>query len=68
MTGLLALGLTHLHFEVHKDLRQGELDPVDPHLYWVGGEGQVTCFDDAIHWPATPLIMTYPVVCRQPVP
>lgn len=68
MTGLLALGLTHLHFEVHTVLRQGQLDPVDPHLYWFGGEGQVTCFDGAIHWPATPRKMTYPVVCRQPAP
>ncbi|MDH3218234.1 MAG: M23 family metallopeptidase [Gammaproteobacteria bacterium] len=57
----------HLHFEVH---RLDDADPpapvrfLDPQLFWVDGEGRVTCYDPARAYPLTPTALTYPVPCR----
>ncbi len=63
-TGLLAGGIPHLHFEVHRTGPQGRPGPVNPHLYWTDGVGVVTCFDKARRWAVDGLRMTYPVPCR----
>ena len=65
-TGLLA-GFPHLHFEI----RIGDspdpsvLDSVNPHRYWVGGIGVITCYDINRQWSDTPFQTTYPVPCRE---
>lgn len=66
-TGIAAGPFAHLHFEVH---RLDQADPavarsfVDPQLFWVDGEGMVTCFDRQREYVPTPLHLTYPVPCR----
>lgn len=63
-TGFLAAGFPHLHFEVLRALPGGGTRAYDPHLFWVEGGGQVTCFDPSREHPALPLRTTYPVMCR----
>ena len=67
-TGVLAGGLLHLHYEMHRQTNGTNLDPVDPQLYWVDGPGRVSCFSRQREWPTTPLRMTYPVVCLGETP
>ena len=55
--------LVHLHFEVQKRL-PGNAQPFDPHLFWVGGVGRVTCYEPGKAWPDTPFATTFPVQCR----
>ena len=67
MTGVTA-GYPHLHFMVV--LADGKEVPeramaVNPHLYWAGGEGVVTCFDDGDPLPERPITLTYPVPCLE---
>ena len=66
-----ASGLTgvfpHLHFEVYR--LNAASPPVatvflDPQAYWVQGSGKITCFDQRLEWPESPVSLTYPVPCR----
>ncbi len=59
-TGLLAAGITHLHFEVRLFDDRGWPIAEDPHLHWAGGVGKVTCFQPEVDYQR----LTYPVVCR----
>lgn len=64
-TGLLAGGIPHLHFEVQLR-RPGRYEifrPDNPHRYWAGGPGVVTCYDPTLNPPARPFRITYPVRC-----
>lgn len=62
-TGLLAGGISHLHFEVHREIKpQGPL-PVDPNLHWADGIGRVSCFDPSVPVEAAVFRATYPVPC-----
>jgi murein DD-endopeptidase MepM/ murein hydrolase activator NlpD len=66
MTGATA-GYPHLHFMVVAVEGKGSAEKVravNPHLYWAGGEGVVTCFAVADHLPERPAALTYPVACR----
>ena len=63
-TGLLS-ALPHLHFETRQNLHRTADHPVDPHFYWVGGIGQVTCFKPGLTLPKAPFLTTYPVACGQ---
>ena len=65
-TGLLAGGFPHLHFEIRSG-NYPELSsstPHNPHRFWSGGVGIVTCFDINKHWPEKPFKTTYPVPCK----
>ncbi len=65
-TGLLAGGIPHLHYEV-QTLATGRWEifqVTNPHLYWVNGPGDVTCFDLREVYPSKPFRTTYPVPCR----
>ena len=61
-TGLMA-AFPHLHYEVREDGPDAEWTPLNPHLFWSEGRGQVTCFSK----PPLPLKIelktTYPVQC-----
>jgi murein DD-endopeptidase MepM/ murein hydrolase activator NlpD len=65
-TGLLAGGIPHLHYEVlrREPGRFASFETVNPHLYWTGGPGIVTCFDPAVDYPAGRFLATFPVACR----
>ena len=63
-TGLLSSGLLHLHFEVLHEDKRGNLQAVDPGLYWTGGRGRVQCFVKGRYWRAKPIRMTDPVQCE----
>lgn len=62
-TGVLAGGIVHLHFEVHRQRRPHGLLASDPHLFWADGVGRVTCYDPAISNDDTRFRTTYPVPC-----
>jgi len=62
-TGALGL-MVHLHFETRFSAPRGYLQAVDPHLTWLNGKGNVTCFDPDNPQPDSPFGMTYPVPCR----
>lgn len=64
ISGFLAQGIPHLHFEVVRRTRDNKVIPMDPHLFWADGVGRVTCFDPARDIPALPFRITYPVICR----
>ena len=63
-TGTLA-AFPHLHFELRI---QGEnvWDPLNPHLFWADGIGKVSCFKSTQNYPESPMLITYPVQCRDP--
>jgi len=64
-SGLLAAGILHLHFEVHE--KQGARTlPRDPHLFWAGGVGRITCFDPNATVPSGHVTLSYPVKCKEP--
>ncbi len=62
-TGLLAGGGVHLHFEVWRGESERSLAPSDPHLFWAGGVGRVTCFDGAAQFEPVGFATTYPTPC-----
>jgi murein DD-endopeptidase MepM/ murein hydrolase activator NlpD len=64
VTGMLGGGIPHLHFELFRQAGEGGEVSADPHLFWVGGVGQVTCFDPAAEYDNTIFRTTYPVRCR----
>ncbi len=63
-TGLLA-SYPHLHYEVRLGENEDMLryEPMSPHLYWVDGVGNVTCFESNKKWPDKPFKTTFPVPC-----
>ena len=70
-------GVRHLHFQIGREYRDqySKADywgwayfledgdrGVNPHLYWAGGRGKVTCFEpNRTYKPGT---LTYPVPCQ----
>ncbi len=62
-SGLLS-ALPHLHFETRQSVRSESDTPIDPHMYWLGGIGKVTCFTPGLEVPDAPFRITYPVVCK----
>lgn len=63
-TGMLGGGIPHLHFELYRQSGKGRETPSDPHLYWVNGVGQVTCFDLGVDYDDSRFRTTYPVLCN----
>lgn len=65
-TGLLAGGFPHLHFEIRTGVHPvlSKSIPINPHKFWMGGVGVVTCFDISKQWPNRPFRTTYPVPCK----
>lgn len=61
-SGLLAGGILHLHYEVR--VGSGRNNSMNPHRFWSGGVGVVTCFDKKRQWDDLPFKTTYPVPCR----
>ena len=70
-------GVRHLHFQIGREYRdqydKGEYwgwayfledgdRGVNPHLYWAGGRGEVTCFEP--NQTYKPGSLTYPVPCQ----
>ena len=67
MSGM-AGGFPHLHFEVHRLGDGPEAVAVrflDPQLFWADGVGRITCYDSGREWPVEPLVLSYPVPCRE---
>ncbi len=63
-TGILAAGILHLHFEVRQQVGSGGYSPFDPHLFWAGGVGRVTCYEPGVAVEGPRFLATYPVVCK----
>ena len=63
-TGMLGGGIPHLHFELFRQAGDESEVSADPHLFWAGGVGRVTCFDPAVPYDPTHFRTTYPVPCR----
>ena len=61
-TGALAGGLPHLHFELRRGATSTAV-AIDPHRYWVGGIGQVTCYAPGMQLTPGQFRITYPVAC-----
>ena len=64
-SGLLASFL-HVHFEVREDI-DGQWLPLNPHLFWVDGIGNVTCFNEDARQKSTTsnqLLLSYPAKCK----
>ena len=52
-------GLAHLHFTVRRDMQV-----VNPHVYWLGGVGNIECFNpNIVQEEASCSMLTYPVKC-----
>lgn len=64
LTGVLAGGIPHLHFEVRRRLGSAGMTAVDPHLFWASGKGFVTCFEPGLVMEDGAFKTTYPVVCK----
>ena len=60
-TGLLA-PYAHLHFEIHRGDGFGQA--VNPHEYWLGGPGRVTCFAPGASVQTERFRIIYPVECK----
>lgn len=66
-TGYLAMR-PHLHFEVlnaEPGSGSGQWQTVNPHRYWAGGIGRITCFNKSKHYPSKPFRITCPVLCKK---
>ncbi|MEL7025644.1 MAG: M23 family metallopeptidase [Pseudomonadota bacterium] len=63
-SGVLAGGLLHLHFEIWVGSRRDPQNAKDPNLFWIGGPGQVACFNGATNPPVSPFRISHPVMCR----
>lgn len=68
--GVLAAGIPHLHFEIHRQRSAARKDmvAVDPNRLWANGVGAVTCFDPSVAIDETVFRATYPVVCKGMMP
>jgi murein DD-endopeptidase MepM/ murein hydrolase activator NlpD len=53
----------HLHFEVLKGSTSLSNQHANPHLFWAGGAGDLTCFDSSEAYPENRLKLTLPVPC-----
>lgn len=62
-TGLLGV-MVHLHFETREGRSEAQSVAHDPHRYWAGGPGKVTCFDPKNRLSSARFVTTYPVACR----
>ena len=62
-SGMSAL-MNHLHFELRRGPTRAKAKAVDPHLYWVGGIGKVSCFEPGSDYEVSPIRLTYPTLCR----
>ncbi|GBE40149.1 murein hydrolase activator NlpD precursor [bacterium BMS3Bbin09] len=47
---------------------KGRFEKVNPHSFWEGGPGVVTCYDSSKKLPDSPFKATYPVPCRKLIP
>lgn len=65
-TGVLAIAIPHLHFEVHTRAPQRFriFEARNPNRYWADGPGIVSCFDSGRDYPDAGFVITYPVPCR----
>lgn len=56
-----------LHYEilVGETLDQGRFEKVNPHSYWAGGPGVVTCYNSSKQLSDSPFKATYPVPCNE---
>jgi len=61
-TGALAPNI-HLHFETQLDPASGRMLPLNPHLFWWDGKGNVTCFDKRREYATETFLITYPAPC-----
>ena len=61
-TGLMA-AFPHLHFEIRETNADSEWIPLNPHLFWANGLGQVTCYNKSFKPATKELKTTYPVEC-----
>ena len=59
-SGALSGGFPHLHFELWRQTPAGR-QPIDPHLHWSHGAGQVTCPEQ--FRAGSGFALTYPVPC-----
>jgi len=66
ITGFLSSGFPHLHFETLYRGASIVRSADDPNLYWVDGEGQVTCYDPKKHdnLSTENFVLIYPVPCK----
>jgi len=63
-TGVMSQGVARLHFELWQTPANGHASPVDPHLFWLNGPGQVTCYESRLRNRGGADKLTYPVVCK----
>lgn len=65
-TGMLAIAIPHLHYEVHTRAPQRFriFEAQNPNRYWADGPGIVTCFERGASYPTDGFAATYPVPCR----
>jgi len=57
--------IPHLTMQVKERGTPRQKGRVNPHLYWVGGPGQISCFDEASQFVTdADRFLTYPVGCR----
>ncbi|MFY0597456.1 MAG: M23 family metallopeptidase [Cognatishimia sp.] len=66
ITGFLSSGFPHLHFETLYRGTSIVHSADDPNLYWVDGEGQITCYDPRKHdyLSTDKFVLIYPVPCK----
>lgn len=62
-TGVMGM-FVHLHLEVHEGSGPKDTEQKGPQLFWVRGQGKVTCFEPEISVPDGEFRTTYPVKCR----
>ena len=55
---------SHLHFEVFRHNVGMVQSRLNPHEYWIGGEGKIVCFDARKSYPSELGKFTYPVPCK----
>lgn len=66
ISGFLSSGFPHLHFETLYRGTSIVNSARDPNLYWVQGEGKVTCYGPQYDNLSTEVfLLTYPVPCKE---